>query len=282
MIALAKGLKPKTGPILLANGIATLTVPDTFGYLDPAQAHAVLEKLWGNPPGGDSLGMLIPAGFDPLSDESWAVTIRYEDEGYVKDDDAGKINYGDLLKQMQEGAKEANEERVKQGYSPMTLIGWATPPRYDSAAKKFYWAKELQVGQAKDHTLNYNLRILGRRGYLVLNAISGMSQLKTVENATPQILSMVEFNAGHRYADYTPGTDKVAAYGLAGLVAGGIATKLGLFKGIWIFLLGAKKLLVALVVGTVAAAGKLFNKFLGVRERKDVAGEPPPPANPAA
>ena len=281
MAALISTLKPRQGKIALPGNIATINVPDDFGYLDPAQAKTVLEKIWGNPPGSTTLGLIVPKGFDPTGSTSWAVVISFEEEGYVKDDDAEKINYKDLLKQMQESAREASKERVKQGYTTVELVGWAAPPHYDKVAKKLYWAKELKFGTGPVNTLNYNIRILGRRGYLVLNAIAEMSDFSLIENATPQLLSMVEFNQGHRYADFVPSTDKVAAYGLAGLVAGGIAAKLGLFKGIWVALLAAKKLIVVGVVGLVALVGKLFNRFLGVKPR-DTASSGGPPAPPAA
>ena len=68
------------------------------------------------------------------------------------------------------GSLAANEEREKQGFERVTLIGWAEPPSYDAAAHKLYWAKELAFADNPDHTLNYNIRVLGRRGVLVLNA----------------------------------------------------------------------------------------------------------------
>jgi hypothetical protein len=39
-------------------------------------------------------------------------------------------------------------------------------------------------GSEGDHTLNYNIRILGRRGVLVLNAVSGMKQLDAIRAQT--------------------------------------------------------------------------------------------------
>lgn len=268
-------LKPKTGTVLLGNGLATVKVPDSFGYLDAAQSHTLLEKIWGNPPGPDALGMLVPKGFNPLEEDSWAVTIRFEAEGYVKDDDAEKIDYKDLLKSMQQSMVESNKERVAQGYRPLQLIGWATPPRYDKAAKKLYWAKELKFEGASENTLNYNIRILGRRGYLVLNAIGGMSQLKKIEAASPELLSMVDFNDGNRYADFNASTDKIAEYGIAGLVAGGVAAKLGFFKWIWVALLSMKKLGVMIVVAIGAGIVKLFG-FLTGGPRRRIGEETPP------
>ena len=35
----------------------------------------------------------MPADKTPLDEDCWVVTISYADDGYVKDDDASKINY---------------------------------------------------------------------------------------------------------------------------------------------------------------------------------------------
>lgn len=109
--------------------------------------------------------------------------------------------------------------------------------------------------------------MLGRRGVLVLNAVAGMSQLSEIERATPQILAMVDFKAGERYADFQPSSDKYAAYGLAGLVAGGVAAKAGLFKVLIAGLLAAKKFV---IIGLVAA-GSFIAKLLGKNKDGPVA-----------
>src|ERR1051325_1138137 len=102
IVALLKGLKYRQGEIDLRGGLAKLTVPPNFNYLGPDDAETVLVQIWGNPPSGTKyLGLLIPAGMTPVSSNSWAVTIDYSEDGYVKDTDASKINYDDLLKKMQ-------------------------------------------------------------------------------------------------------------------------------------------------------------------------------------
>jgi uncharacterized membrane-anchored protein len=68
----------------------------------PADSARLLEA-WGNPPGTESLGMIVPAGVNPMSPESWGVVITYDKDGHVKDDDADGIDYAKLLKEMQEG-----------------------------------------------------------------------------------------------------------------------------------------------------------------------------------
>lgn len=261
---LSDRLKYQQGQIDLQGGLATIKLPDSFRYLDPAGAETLLTGIWGNPPSGKkSLGMIVPAGFDPFNEQTWCVVISYEEDGYVKDDDAGKINYPKLLKEMQEGTRKASAERVKSGYPAIELVGWAAAPRYDKQAHKFYWAKELKFGDSKEeNTLNYNLRLLGRRGILVLNAVSGMSQFPRIEEATPEILGMIDFSAGNRYADYTPGVDKMATYGLAALVAGGIAAKAGLFKGLLVALVALKKFVIIGVIALIA----LVKRIIGGRQ----------------
>ena len=269
--ALSERLKYQQGQIVLRDGLATINLSEDFRYLDPAGAETVLSGIWGNPSSSErSLGMIVPAGFDSFAPQAWCVVIGYQEDGYVKDNDAEKINYTKLLKQMQKATREESAERVKNGYAAIELIGWATPPRYDRQTHKFYWAKELNFGDSQgENTLNYNLRILGRRGILELNAVASMGQLPEIEKATPQILSMVDFNDGNRYADYTPGTDKLATYGLAALVAGGVATKTGLLKGLFVAILAMKKFLIIGGIAIVAFAAKLFG-------RKRMAAAQPP------
>ena len=263
-VQIAKNLKYLQGDIDLRGGLAKLTVPKEFNYLGPDDAETVLVKLWGNPPSGQKpLGLLLPAGMTPLDTNCWVVTIDYSEDGYVKDDDAAKINYDDLLKKMQAGIAENNKERQKEGYPAITLVGWAAPPHYDAATHKLYWAKDLKFEGEEHNTLNYSIRMLGRKGVLELNAIAQIDQLPDIDKQTPQILGMVDFKEGNRYADFDPKVDKVAKYGIAALVAGGVlagAAKLGLLKGLWVFILAAKKFIIIGIIAVVAFFKKMFNR----------------------
>ena len=264
MQQLAASLKYRDGEITLRDDLAKLKLPPTLRYLGPDDAATVLERIWGNPPSrAKSLGMLVPADISVVAQNAWAVIIDYEEEGYVKDDDATKINYDDLLKEMRAGTKASSAERAKQGYPSIELVGWATPPRYDAAAKKMYWAKELKFGDSPENTLNYDIRVLGRRGVLVLSAVAGISQLADIEAATPMLLGAVDFQEGHRYTDFKPGTDKVATYGLAALVAGGVLAKTGFLKVLIAGALAAKKFI---IIGLVALSG-VIKKFFGGKQR---------------
>jgi hypothetical protein len=105
--------------------------------------------------------MLVPAGVRVLAPEGWGVIISFSEDGYVKDDAAAKIDYGELLASMQKATREANPERAKAGYAQVELVGWAEPPSYDSVAHKLYWAKDLKFTDDSAHTLNYKCPRLG-------------------------------------------------------------------------------------------------------------------------
>ena len=263
-VQLVKNLKYQSGEIDLRGGLAKLSVPKEFNFLGPDDAETVLVKLWGNPPSNNKpLGLLMPAGVTPLSSNCWVVTIDYSEDGYVKDGDASKINYDDLLKKMQKGIAENNPDRQKKGYPAITLVGWAAPPHYDAAAHKLYWAKHLKFEDEEHDVLNYSIRMLGRKGVLELNAVAKVEQLPEIDAQTPQILGMVDFKEGSRYADFDPKVDKVATYGIAALVAGGVlavAAKAGFFKLLLVGLLAAKKFIIIGVIALVAFFKKMFKR----------------------
>ena len=221
-------LKSQTGTVTLPNGVATLNLGEDYYYLSAEEAEKVLVEAWGNAPDPSHLGMIFPAQFTPLDEDAWGVLIEYSEEGYIDDDNANDIDYDDLLESMQEDTREANEYRVEQGYDSIKLIGWAAPPYYDGVQHKLHWAKELQFGNSDNHTLNYNLRVLGRKGVLSLNFIANMSQLPEIEQNLDNILAVADFNAGYRYDEFDPEIDKVAAYGIGALVAGKVLAKTGL------------------------------------------------------
>ncbi|MBC5775827.1 DUF2167 domain-containing protein [Pontibacter sp. KCTC 32443] len=224
-----KSLKYQYGEISLGEGMAKLNVPKGFKYLDAEQAEYVLTELWGNPASGTSLGMLVPEGQGVLDDDSWVFDIEYEAMGYVKDTDASEIDYNELLTTMKEDMVEESKERVANGYDGIELIGWASKPYYDNEKKTLHWAKELKFGNAETNTLNYNVRVLGRKGVLMLNAIAAMGSLPEVKQNIPLVVNSVTFEQGHSYFDFDPEVDEVAAWTIGSLVAGKILTKLGFF-----------------------------------------------------
>ena len=277
LATIASSLKWQTGTITLKDGLAKLNLSDDFRFLDSADAGKVLHDIWGNPSVPDVLGMIFPAKVSPLDHGGWGMIIEYEEGGYIKDDDATKIDYAALLQQMQKQVSDENPEREKQGYPPVTLVGWATPPRYDAQTHKLYWAKDVKFGDGSSDTLNYNIRVLGRRGVLLLNAVAPMREFSEVDGEMPKVLAMVDFQPGNTYADFDPKVDKIATYGLATLIAGGalgVAAKVGMFKFLLPALLALKKFAILAVV----AIGAFFKKISGRFSGKGTKSPGAPPA----
>ncbi|WP_445938138.1 DUF2167 domain-containing protein, partial [Pseudomonas sp.] len=155
----------QTGKVVLGDNLASLNLPENLVFLDSEDANRVLVDAWGNPPTDElPLGMILPAGISPLADESWAVTVEFEESGFVSDEDAADIDYVEMLEQLQQETVESNVWRAENGYESIKLLGWAVQPHYDAQGKKLHWAKERRFGDSDINTLNYNIRVLGRKG----------------------------------------------------------------------------------------------------------------------
>lgn len=259
------------GKVTLGKNIATLNVPSGYRYLNPKQAAMILSDVWGNPP-QETLGMLFANDVSPFTPDTWGVVISFDEDGFVKDEDAETLDYSEILATMKSDAKDANAQRTKAGYPPVEIIGWAEPPHYDKQQNKLYWAKELAFGDESSHTLNYDIRALGRRGVLVMSAVASMDRLAAVKTDMKEVLAAVSFNDGHRYADFDPKIDKVAAYGIGALVAGKVAAKAGLLKGLIALLLAGKKLIVVAVIALVAILKRIATGRAGEIDSSALSG----------
>lgn len=255
-------LRYQTGDVALGSGLATLHLGDDFRFLGPDDARTVIVDAWGNPPeNGACLGMIVPADTSPIHPaEGWGVIITYSEDGHVDDDDAEDIDYDEMLEEMKSDTLAANADRQRRGFPAMTMIGWAAKPHYDSATKRLYWAKELRLADVPENTLNYDIRVLGRKGVLELSAIGTMSMLPRIGPQMEAVLTTVEFDTGNRYEDFDPDVDAVAAYGIGGLVAGKLLAKAGFFAIILKFLIAGKKLLVVGLVAVGLFVKKLFSR----------------------
>jgi uncharacterized membrane-anchored protein len=72
------------------------------------------------------------------------------------------------------------------------------------------------------------------------------------------VLAMPEFDDGNRFADFDPGTDNVAAYGIAALVGGALADKTSLLAARFAMLPAAEKVIG--LAGAGAAIGHVFKR----------------------
>jgi uncharacterized membrane-anchored protein len=236
--------------------MATIRVPEGYVFAGADDTRKIMEASQ-NLVSGDELGFLAPA------EDDWFVVFEFEEIGYVKDDEGAKLDADAILKVLREGTSRGNEMRKERGWPTMEIAGWAQPPHYDVTTNNLEWATRI-VSAGGGTSVNYNTRLLGRKGVMSATLVVNPERLDATLPAFKTLVGGHAFQTGHRYAEFKAG-DKVAQYGLTALITGGAvaaAIKIGLFKKFW-------KLIVVAVAGLAAALRKVF-----IRSEK----APPQPA----
>jgi uncharacterized membrane-anchored protein len=242
---------------------AILHVPSDMAFVPPAESNALM-MAWGNSADDRLLGIVVPKS----KDENWVTTIDKTLEGYVKDDEARNWNADDLLKSLKDGTEAQNEDRIARGFNALDVTGWIEKPNYDATAKRLVWSMKMNHRGVEDDTavVNYNTYALGKDGYLEVDLLTDEKGVDRERTFAKQVLGALEYNKGKRYEDYKPGTDHLAEYGIAALIGGVAAKKLGILAVASVFILKFIKVIgIAAVVG-LAGIKKFFfgNKSDGV------------------
>lgn len=123
-----------------------------------------------------------------------------------------------------------------------------------------HWSKELHAEDADGNTLNYNVRVLGRKGVFDFERSCERTRLDSVKENIPAVLSMASSIPA------TPTRSSTAAstmwpLTIGGLVAGKVLAKVGLFA----LLLKNIKLIILAIGGGGVAAWRFFTG----RKKKD-------------
>ena len=240
-------VKFQKGPSLGELGTtAQVKVPAGYLFAGGSDTRTIMETMQ-NPTTGREMGFVAPAG------EDWFAVFEFDAVGYVKDDEKGSLDASALLESIKAGTEAGNRERAKRGWPALTVIGWETPPRYNEETHNLEWA--IRAESEGSPVVNHNTRLLGRGGVMEVTLVCDPAQLAATLPKFKTMLSGFDFVQGQKYSEFRAG-DKMAAYGLTGLIAGGgvaVAAKSGLFKWLW-------KVIVAAVVGIGALAKKLFGR----------------------
>jgi len=242
-----------------------IQVPEGYVLLDGAASRERL-KAAGEPVSGNEVGWLIPTNGE------WSVVFEFNSVGYIKDDDKNNLDPDKLLASIKAGNEEGNKEREKAGRPRVEVVGWDIPPHYDETTHNLEWAIRGSVeGQP---LLNYNTRILGRKGVMEVVLIVDPKDVPATLPQFKNLLAGYSFQTGQTYAEYRQG-DKVAKYGLAALVVGAGAVgaaKLGLLAPIILALKKAWKLVIIAFAAVIGYFKKMFRKITG-KDRQTGSGE---------
>jgi uncharacterized membrane-anchored protein len=227
---------------------ATLKLPAGYDFIPKAEGGRILRAL-GNTVGESTFVGLI-VGTKP--GDEWIVSTRFIKEGYIKDDDAKNWDADELLTSIKEGTAQSNKDRADRGFPELEVVGWVEKPAYDSATHRLVWsllAKQKDDADTADNNVNYNTYALGREGYFSLNLLTSSSRVDADKDAAHELLAALSYTPGKGYEDFNASTDHIAEYGIAALVGGVVAKKLGVFALIGVFVAKFAK-----VIGVAALA----------------------------
>lgn len=220
-----------------------LTLPISRGSLKtPAEIRQLAGPdaglLWETLNGVDAPQGMEAALFDPKTEA--LVFYQKIGGGYIKLDDWDDLDADALLKAVIANTEADNEKRKAAGVPALHIVGWVERPHLDRTTSVAYWSFEAHDEQTGP-LVNSIALVLARDGFEKLIWIGPKRGV-----GTPELLKVAHANfafpTGGRYGDFQSG-DKVAEYGIAGLVAAvlgvKVASKLGLLALALVF---AKKL----------------------------------------
>lgn len=232
---------------------ATIDVPEGYAFLGVEGTRA-LNQLLENPPDSREIYTLAP------QDLSWVGFFSFENMGYVKDDE--KVDADDVLESVRKGTEQGNEERRSRGWETLRIIGWSFKPQYDTQLKALEWAILAEGEASKEKIVNYNTRVLGRRGVMEIVLVSNPETLQPAIADFKRLMPGYSFAAGEKYSEFKPG-DHVAEIGLAALITGGaavVASKKGWLAAAGAILVKMWKLVVIGFIGLIATIRGLFKR----------------------
>ena len=255
--AFMKAVGYKPGPFVGEMGASQIQVPEGYLFADGAGAKKWAE-LTTNPVSNKEVGLIAN------EEQGWLVMFKFDEVGYVKDDEKDDLDAEDLLASIKEGTEAFNATRRAAGAPDLHIVGWEQKPVYNEAEHALEWCVRMESGG--EPNLNFNTRVLGRKGVMTVTLMfGGETALADVLPHFRTLMKGFSFKPGDTYSEYRDG-DKLAEYGLAALVAGGAvagAAKLGLFGKLAAILAKSAKLVIVAVVGVVAGAVQLFKKIFG-------------------
>ncbi|MEZ5832486.1 MAG: DUF2167 domain-containing protein [Dongiaceae bacterium] len=193
------------------------------------------------------------------------VYYEWREEGYVSDSDWEDVDPDALLAEYRDGTEASNEERVANGMEPMEVVGWLETPHYDKSSRTVTYSIELKDKNG-DWANAFALR-LGRTGYTQLTWVGSVGLLQSA-GGRPQLLNDAlashSYQDGYRYADFQQG-DKVAAYGITGLIAAALGAKFGkgLIAGLIAFVLAGKKIIIPALIALAGAVARFRRRLFG-------------------
>lgn len=249
------------GVVDIGNNVAQVALGEEYLFANAKDTQTLMEYI-GNPTSKSEVGLIMSRD----QTKQWFILFSHYPIGYIKDEDKDSIDANALLASIRKGTERGNKIRKKKGFPTLEVVGWYEEPHYDERTNNLVWA--LLVEDEGGQFVNYDVRLLGRRGYMSATLVADPEMLDSLKPEVEGIISNYSYKDGNRYAEFRKG-DKIAKLGLTALIAGGAgaaAAKFGLFN----ILAKAWKAVVAAVVGLFAAFRRKIARLFGRGSEGDI------------
>jgi uncharacterized membrane-anchored protein len=231
--------------------VGTWKVKEGYLSLDPADTTRLMDAM--RNPGVTDSWLYAPDGL-----KRWFAVVHYDDTGHVSDNE--KIDPEAILEQLKRNTALGNEERRARGWPELHLVGWQVQPHYEPDTKRLSWATLNESNG--EQAVNYTTKVLSRTGVATVILVTDPANLDKAVAELKAQLDGFAFNPTQTYAAFRRG-DKIAEYGLTGLIVGGAAVaavKTGAWKWMISALAAGWKLVAAGIFAMVAGVKSLFRR----------------------
>ncbi|MEY9974766.1 putative membrane-anchored protein [Lysinibacillus sp. RC46] len=245
----------------VGTNLAELELGSDFLFLNAEDTKKYLTQ-GGMEPNGSEIGVVFPKD----ENQTWAVYFEYEEPGHIEDDEKTEIDADALLESYKEGAKEMNKESSPE--NQIFVDKWDVAPFYDNQLHSLSWSLLAHDNQ-NNSVINYNVRILSRKGYISAILVSDPANLQADRIVfNNKILKQFNLKQGQRYEDFDKKTDKVAEFGLTGLILGGVGLAVAKKASLFAVLIPLLKKFGIVLVLAVGAIWGFIRKKLGMKKEQ--------------
>jgi len=180
--------------VTLGSDVAALDLTENELFLDGRQTIKLLQKM-GNQTSDKEVGLVRSA----VEGEGWFLVFEYDRAGYVKDDEKDKIDAEGLLESIKEATEDGNDYRKEHGVPGLHVDRWSDPPHYDAATHNLVWGI-LAHDDNGEQVINYNVRILGREGFMSVTLVDDPEKIETSKASFKEVLGRFSYQQGKTYA----------------------------------------------------------------------------------
>ena len=189
---------------------ANIQIPNGYRFIAADAARALLDRM-NDPSVPGLLGILEPMN------GKWFAMLKFDEIGYIKDPDPKQVDFGAILKMVQNRHKNTNP--AQHDTNRAASVQWAIEPKYDNSTHSLEWA--FRAATQSGEVINHSVALLARRGVLNVTLVQPCPPSQARFDLVPlnELVRNIKFKQHEGYSDYENG-DQVAEASLKELITG--------------------------------------------------------------